>query len=233
MAGRGLLAVPLVVLASGSPRRAAILRQLGIEPDIRPVDVDEAVVAGESASDLVERLATAKLEACARLLAPSPRSILMIAADTVVEIGGSILGKPTGEVDADRMLTMLSGRDHHVVTGVAVGLIDPAEADVDGNGPLRVASARETTEVSFRVLDRDLIDWYIGTGEAFDKAGSYAVQGRGALLVDRVDGSYLNVVGLPVVALDDLCRRLGWPLHRLAGAHHVGVGREAEAGIGT
>lgn len=220
------------MLASGSPRRAAILRRLGIEPDIRPTDVDETAGSGESASELVERLATAKLTACSRTPLPSSEPALIIAADTVVEVGGSILGKPEGKADAERMLALLSGRRHRVITGLAVGSVDPT----DGRSGLRQVSARETTYVSFRSLDRGLIDWYLGTGEAFDKAGAYAIQGRGALLVDRVEGSYLNVVGLPVVALDTLCRRLGWPLHRFADVGDgvdAAVPAEAEAGIGA
>jgi len=218
-----------VVLASGSPRRAAILRRLGIEPDVRPADVDETVGAGESAADLVERLATAKLTACADVPPPSSQPVLIIAADTVVEVGGSILGKPEGKADAERMLALLSGRRHRVITGLAVGLLDSNEG---GSPPLQV-SARETTEVTFRTLDRELTDWYVGTGEAFDKAGGYGIQGRGALLVDRVDGSYSNVVGLPVVALDELCRSLGWPLHRFAGGPDGAPTAEAQAGVGA
>lgn len=217
------------MLASGSPRRAAILRRLGIDPEVRPTDVDETVQAGESADVLVERLATAKLTACARMATSSPQPALLIAADTVVEVGGSILGKPEGKADAERMLALLSGRRHRVITGLAVGLIDPGDAD---NG-LRQMSARETTDVSFRALDRELVDWYIGTGEAFDKAGAYGIQGRGSLLVDRVEGSYLNVVGLPVVALDMLCRRLGWPLHRFATGFGSDATPETEARIGA
>lgn len=218
-----------MVLASGSPRRAAILRRLGIEPEVRPTDVDETVEAGESANDLVGRLATAKLNACAVASNPSRRPELLIAADTVVEVGGSILGKPEGKADAERMLALLSGRGHRVITGLAVGFLDPA----DGGGAMRTVSARETTEVWFRSLDRDLVNWYIGTGEAFDKAGAYGIQGRGSLLVDRVEGSYPNVVGLPVVALDTLCRRLDWPLHRLVQDLAVDAVVEAEAGIGA
>ncbi len=199
------------MLASGSPRRAAILRRLGMAPEIQPADVDETPAGDETAPDLVERLALAKLTACAQRLPASWPVVLVIAADTVVEIGGSILGKPEGTADAERMLTMLSGREHRVVSGVAVGLLDRSDDD----GRLRTVSARDTTTVWFRALDADLIDWYISTGEAADKAGAYGIQGRGALLVDRVDGSYLNVVGLPITTLDRLCRSVGWPLHRL------------------
>ena len=201
-----------MILASGSPRRASILRQVGIEPEIRPTNVDETIRAGESASALVVRLAMAKLSACVSPQGVMPPSALLIAADTVVEIGGSILGKPEGKVDAGRMLTLLSGRDHRVVTGLAVRLTDPDGVFSDAS----VLSAREETVVSFRPLDRNLIDWYVATGEAVDKAGAYGIQGKGALLVDRIAGSYLNVVGLPLAALDRLCIGLGWPLHTLA-----------------
>jgi septum formation protein len=227
MADRGVSGVPTVVLASGSPRRAAILRRLGIEPDVRPTDVDETVRVGESAADLVERLAIAKLTACAHVPPPSSQPVLIIAADTVVEVGGSILGKPEGKADVERMLALLSGRRHRVITGLAVGLFDPT-----GDGTrLRQVSAQETTAVTFRTLDRDLTDWYVRTGEAFDKAGAYGIQGRGSLLVDRVEGSYLNVVGLPVVALDELCRSIGWPLHRFADRPDGAATTTARAGV--
>lgn len=229
MADRGVSGVPTLVLASGSSRRAAILRRLGIEPDVRPTDVDETVQAGETAADLVERLATAKLVASAHVPPPSSQPVLIIAADTVVEVGGSILGKPEGKADAERMLALLSGRHHRVITGLAVGLLDPNR----GGSRLRQVSAQETTAVTFRVLDHELTDWYVGTGEVFDKAGAYGIQGRGALLVDRVEGSYLNVVGLPVVALDELCRSLGWPLHRFADGPDGAANAEARAGVGA
>lgn len=218
-----------MVLASGSPRRAAILRQLGIEPVVRPTHIDETVVPGESAADLVERLAAAKLDACAAASDQPTRPELLIAADTVVEVGGSILGKPEGEADVERMLELLSGRGHRVITGLAVGLLEPT----GGDSGMRQVSARETTDVWFRPLDRELLNWYVATGEASDKAGAYAIQGRGSLLVDRVDGSYPNVVGLPVVALDKLCRRLGWPLHEFADRPALDSVVGAEAGFGV
>lgn len=221
--------MPFVILASGSPRRAAILHNLGIDPEIRPTDIDEAVEPGESASTLVERLARAKFEACSQLVVRSPQPVLVVAADTVVAIGGSILGKPEGKADAERMLTTLSGTEHRVVTGMTAGLIDPGT----GGDTLDPVFAHETTDVTFRSLDQDLIDWYVGTGEAFDKAGSYGIQGQGALLVEGIKGSYLNVVGLPVVALDKLCRRLGWPLHRLAQRSTNRMAPATEAGIGV
>ena len=112
---------------------------------------------------------------------------------------------------------------------MAVGLAGPAG---DG-GPLRRVQATTHTDVTFRTLDRDLITWYVGTGEALDKAGAYGIQGRGALLVERITGSYLNVVGLPVTTLDTLCRSLGWPLHRLADEPVTAPTLDAEAGVGA
>ncbi len=201
-----------MILASGSPRRSAILATLGIEAEVMATDVDETASPGETADDLVERLARLKLAAALATLGPQSRSALVVAADTVVTVGQSIMGKPEGKADAERMLTTLSGSDHQVITGLAACLLAGGE---EAGGPA-TAVERETTRVSFRPLDQEMISWYLATGEPYDKAGAYGIQGRGSLLVDGIGGSYLNVVGLPVVALDRLCRRLGWPLHRLA-----------------
>ncbi len=147
----------------------------------------------------------------------------VLGADTVVVIDGEILGKPSDPEAAEIMLARLSGHTHEVLTAVTMA-----------NEKLRTRLSRSL--VTLRSLSRSERKAYCATGEPLDKAGAYAIQGRGALLVDRVEGSYLNVVGLPVVALDTLCRRLGWPLHRLAdvdGRVDAGVPAEAEAGIGA
>lgn len=181
-----------MVLASGSPRRLELLRRLGVEPTVRPADIDETPRPGEAPSDLVTRLAAAK----ARDVDSEPGE-LVVAADTVVALGTRVLGKPRDRDDARRMLGELSGRDHHVLTGVAVRRGDTLYADV------------ATTRVTVRVLDAGEITWYVGTGEPDDKAGAYGLQGAGAALVDRIEGSDTNVIGLPLVLTVTLARRLG------------------------
>lgn len=210
---------PVVLLASSSPRRAGLLDLLGIEPLILGADVDESPRSGEPGRALVERLARDKAEAswsawsARREAADRQHRVggwMLIAADTVVEVNDTVLGKPTGKGDAERMLRMLSGRSHQVHTGVAVGLCRDRQAVVDP------VSAVETTDVVMGALDSETIDWYVATGEPFDKAGAYGIQGKGSVLVERIEGSFPNVVGLPVSTVDRLCRGLGWPLHRLA-----------------
>jgi septum formation protein len=188
---------PTVVLASASPRRLALLRRLGIEPVVRPADVDETPRPGEAPADLAVRLATAK----ARAIAVDPAE-LVVAADTVVAVGTRLLGKPTDRDDARRMLVELAGQDHHVVTGVAVRLGTALHAEV------------ETTRVRFRPLDHREIEWYLATGEPDDKAGGYGLQGAGAALVEEIQGSDTNVIGLPLTLLVSLARHAGVDLLR-------------------
>lgn len=183
---------PPVVLASGSPRRLELLRRLGVEPTVRPADIDESPRPGEAPADLVMRLATAK----ARDVEAAPDE-LVVAADTVVAVGTRVLGKPRDRDDATRMLGELSGRDHHVLSGVALRLGDRLQADV------------ATTRVSFRRLDPREIAWYVATGEPDDKAGAYGLQGAGAVLVEGIRGSDTNVIGLPLVLTVTLARHLG------------------------
>lgn len=181
-----------MVLASGSPRRLELLRRLGVEPTVRPADIDETPRPGEAPADLVVRLATAKARDV-----DAGSGDLVVAADTVVTLGTRVLGKPRDRDDAQRMIGELSGRDHHVLTGVAVRLGAAMFADV------------ATTRVSVRALDPREIAWYVGTGEPDDKAGAYGLQGAGAVLVDRIDGSDTNVIGLPLALTVTLARRLG------------------------
>ena len=208
-----------MLLASGSPRRADLLTTLGIEPLISPADIDERPRPGETATQLVERLASEKAVAgwqawSSAQEAPNDDASastwwMVVAADTVVEIDGTILGKPEDRAEAKQMLLMLSGKAHRVHSGLAVGLAAGLESSID---PIK---AVETTTVHMRTLDTDTIKWYIDTDEPLDKAGAYAIQGKASVLVDRIDGSFSNVVGLPVAVLDRLCRRLDWPLHRM------------------
>ena len=179
-----------LVLASGSPRRAALLRSVGLDPVVRPADVDETPRPDESPELYVRRLSAAKAGAVARA------GDIVLAADTTVEIHGEILGKPTDEADLRRMLALLSGTTHRVHTGVTV--LDP------GGELTRVV----TSSVTFVRLDDALVDWYVARGESADKAGGYAVQGAGAALVRRVDGSVSNIVGLPLAEALAMLRRI-------------------------
>lgn len=190
---------PNLVLASGSPRRIEMLRGLGLEPLVRPVDIDETPGAGELAEPYVRRLAREK--ASARVQSGE----LILAADTIVVLDGELLGKPRDQADARRMLGSLAGRGHAVLTGVAL-----LEATTD-----RLVDAVVSTEVRIRPMSEEEIAWYVATGEPLDKAGSYAIQGLGALLVDSVAGNYTNVVGLPLPEVDRLFRRLGYSLRGL------------------
>ena len=169
-----------LILASASPRRKELLSAAGIEFDVRPVDVDETILVGERADDYVLRVAENKARASWQ------RGELSLGADTVVVVDSQILGKPVDAVDAKRMLALLSSRSHTVVTGIA--LFDGAAAN---------CSAVET-EVYFRALSAAEIDEYVASGEPFDKAGAYGIQGLASKFVERIDGCYFNVVGLPV-----------------------------------
>jgi septum formation protein len=182
------------VLASASPRRAGLLRGAGYRFRVLHPQTDETLRPRETPERAAERLARDKaLDVAARVKAGR-----VVAADTLVVVGGRVLGKPAGRRDAGRMLRMLSGRTHRVVTGVAV--CGPA-----GTG---MRSGRCVTRVTFsRLTDAD-ISWYVRSGEPMDKAGAYGIQGKASLLVERISGSYTNVVGLPM----ELVRRfLGRP----------------------
>jgi septum formation protein len=196
---------PRLILASGSPRRAELLAQIGVFPEIAPPDVDESPVPGESAAAMVERLALHKARSAAASMEVDDRATYVVAGDTTVLVDQDFLGKPDNVADARRMLQQLSGRDHHVVGGVAV-------VQVGG----RFASAIDVTTVTFRALNPDDIEWYVGTGEPMGKAGGYAIQGYGSYLVDRLEGSYSNVVGLPIRVLDDLLTGFDLTLRALA-----------------
>jgi septum formation protein len=169
------VADPRLVLASGSPRRAELLARLGVHPEIRPVDIDERSRAGESAPDLVARLAGAKAAAGAEAGAGDE---VVLAADTVVVLDGQPLGKPVDRADARTMLERLAGRSHEVLTGLAIQRGD------------------------------------VAAGEPDDKAGGYGLQGAGAALVSRVEGSDTNVIGLPLAETVQLLRDVGLDLLR-------------------
>ncbi len=191
-------AFPRVVLASSSPRRGEILASLGVAFEARASDVDETLLPGESAFEAAERLARAKAAA----VSPRDPGTLVVAADTLVVLEGEALGKPRDRTDAHRMLSALRGRRHDVVSGVACA-----------RGAL-VVSGREVTRVFFAEMSEAEIAAYVATGETDDKAGAYALQGIGALFVERVEGSSSNVVGLPVRLLYRLAAEVGVDLAR-------------------
>jgi len=175
---------PHLVLASGSPRRRELLGRLGVAFTIRVPDVDEQPEPDEDPVAYVERLARAKAKAASATATAHPGEVVL-AADTTVVLGGTILGKPTDEADARVTLRALSGRTHQVHTGVAV------------HGPSGMTSSVTTTSVTFRELGRVEIADYVATGDPLDKAGAYGIQGDAGRFVARLDGSLSNVVGLP------------------------------------
>ncbi|MCA9587471.1 MAG: septum formation protein Maf [Myxococcales bacterium] len=194
-------ACPLV-LASGSPRRREVLETLRIPHVVVPVDVDESTRGAEPPAAYLERIVTAKLEAGARAGGPERAASLVLVADTSVLVDGAILGKPTSTEHAEEMISRLAGRSHEVCTRFALGV----RATGGASTCLHAETVR--TVVHVRPLDAAQVRAYVATGEGTDKAGAYAVQGIGAGIVSRIEGSYTNVVGLPacelVVALEGL-----------------------------
>lgn len=186
---------PRLVLASASPRRKALLASVGVDVQVEPADIDETPRPGERPDALVRRLSAAKAEAIS-----VAKNDMVIAADTIVVVDEQILGKPIDEADARRMLELLSGRSHHVVTGVSV------------RGGERVETEVETAEVTMRFLSVADIAWYINTGEPMGKAGAYAIQGFGSLFVPEIAGNHSGIVGLPLPLVDALLARFGRPL---------------------
>ncbi len=180
-----------VVLASQSPRRRELLTLIGVTHEVRPADVDETYHAGEAPRDHALRLAREKA------LAVREPGAVVIGSDTIVVVDGDVLGKPTDANDAARMLRRLSGREHVVITAVAVARMG------------RIESAAEEVRVTFHPLTEERIAAYVATGEPMDKAGAYGIQGWGAVNVARVDGDYFAVMGLPLQLLIRVCERAG------------------------
>jgi septum formation protein len=186
-----------LILASASPRRAEILRNAGMAFSVLSSAVDETAIPGETPLELVRRLALAKAElVAARAVGPA----IVIAADTIVALESAIFGKPRTSDDARQMLDKLSGRTHSVVTAVALIRLPDAER----------REFIETTQVHFASVSQDEIAKYLASGEPFDKAGAYAIQGLGGRFIPRIDGCYFNVVGLPLARLCKELAELGW-----------------------
>jgi len=181
----------MLVLASASPRRQELLRNAGIQFTVQPADIDETPLAGESPRDCAERLAREK----ARAVFQNQPQNYVLGADTIVVIDEVILGKPSDANDAARMLRLLSGRAHAVITGVC--LVGPNAHRRELKNVLQ-KTASETTHVTMSKISDDEICDYVATGEPMDKAGAYAIQGMASRWIPRIEGDYSNVVGLPV-----------------------------------
>ena len=196
----------MLVLASASPRRRELLTQAGYQFEIHPAHIPEDPHPDEDPIAYVTRLARQKAEAIFSQLSPTHPDLTVLGADTTVTLDNHILGKPENEEDAARMLRLLSGRTHRVITGVSL-------VYATGNGaegaPARAAStAAEVTAVQFLTLSEKEIHDYIATGEPNDKAGAYAIQGRAARWIPRIEGCYFNVVGLPISLVATLLQSL-------------------------
>jgi septum formation protein len=183
-----------IILASASPRRRDLLAQLGIHPVIEPADIDESVLDGDEPVAYVRRLSIAK---AAAVRPDADDTTLVIAADTTVDLDGRILGKPADPGEARAMLRALSARTHRVHTGVTVR-----------RGPHQATDVA-TTLVTFTPITDAALEWYLATGESYDKAGAYAMQGAAGVFVAAVKGSVSNVVGLPLTTVVELARAVG------------------------
>jgi septum formation protein len=189
-----------LILASASPRRAQILRDAGLRFELERANVSERRKRGETARIMTRRLAQVKAGAIVKKLGKEPPEGIVIGADTIVEVHGELLGKPQSPRAAREMLMKLSGRTHRVVTSVvAIRIPDYAQT-----------TATESTRVRFAALTTKEIAEYVATGEPLDKAGAYAVQGLGGRFIEKIEGCYFNVVGLPLARLYHMLLELGW-----------------------
>ncbi len=188
------MSTPRVILASQSPRRRELLSLIGITHEVQPAHLDETPLPGELPTVHSERLAREK----AALVSAREPGALVIGSDTVVVVGGRILGKPGDDADARAMLRLLSGRTHMVYTAVAIARDGMVDSEVEG------------VTVAFRQLTDADIDAYVATGEPSDKAGAYGIQGFGSTLIDGIDGDFFAVMGLPLRRLIALCTRNGY-----------------------
>ena len=184
-----------IILASNSPRRKELLQQIGLDFTSGPADVDERMLSNETPEAYAIRVALDK----ARVAAGRAKSGIVIGADTIVVLDDTVFGKPADAQDAERMLLSLSGRMHRVITGLAV--MDAAKG--------KILTRASVTRVWFRNITRDEIIAYVKSGEPLDKAGAYGIQEKGALLVERIEGCYFNVVGLPLSLLGEMLSEFG------------------------
>jgi septum formation protein len=200
-----------IILASASPRRAEILSNAGIPFDVMTTQIDEFRRSDETVADMVLRLARAKLGVAMAQLGTKSKTrqetIIVIAADTAVELDGEAFGKPGSALEARQMLERLSGRSHRVLTGIALARLP------DGLSRYEVAA----TEVRFSALEAAEIERYVATGEPLDKAGAYAAQGAGGRFIERIAGCYFNVVGLPLSRVYQILKEFGWAPERGCG----------------
>lgn len=202
----------MLVLASASPRRQDLLRSAGISFTVQPADIDETPLNGESAVACAERLAREK----AITISKTRPQDLILGADTVVVVNGTMLAKPVDAEDAVRMLRLLSGRVHQVITGVC--LVAPRRQETNAQQPgtesrqltTDIATTSETTLVTFSEMSDTDICGYVATGEPMDKAGAYAIQGIASRWIPRIEGDYSNVVGLPVALVCRMLRQQGY-----------------------
>lgn len=186
----------LVILASRSPRRIELLKQMGIDCIVLPADIDESVLLDELPADYVKRLAHEKVLAIAKNMKRKYSHLVVLAADTTVSLNGEILGKPENDADAFSMLKKLSAKKHEVHTAVAASLRDTVKVILN------------TTQVEMMRLTTDTIQAYIASGEHRDKAGSYGIQGRAAAWVKHIKGSYSGVMGLPLFETVQLMNKI-------------------------
>ena len=199
-----------IILASASPRRKELLEQIGISFEICPAKGEERITKSVP-HEVVEELASQKAIEVASMVRTyeethqelvTPSDLMVIGADTIVSCGGQILGKPKDERDACHMLKLLSGGTHQVYTGVSIVLLD-------ASGKAGQVTFHEKTDVTMRAMSEEEIRRYVATGEPMDKAGAYGVQGKGALLVERLEGDFFNVMGLPVLRLSRMLEYFG------------------------
>lgn len=184
-----------LILASSSPRRRDLLNQLGLRFDVEPAEIDETAFTSQPAARLVRALSRKKAAA----VASRHKNAIIIAADTVVELDGSVLGKPHGRTEAKTMLRSLSGKHHTVITGFTI-----IDSDTQ-----RTLTRTVKTKVYVKALKRNDIDAYVETGEPLDKAGGYGIQGSGSILIKKIVGDYSNVVGLPLSEIADSLTEFG------------------------
>jgi septum formation protein len=191
-----------MILASASPRRQELLRNAGIPFTVQPAHIDEKLIMGESPKDCAERLAAEK----ARAIVQQGWQDVVLGADTIVDVDGAILGKPRDEADAERMLRLLSGRSHEVITGICLAKRPMTTENLRLRFGFEDVRSERTRVSMVALTDEDILQ-YIATGEPKDKAGAYAIQGMASRWIDRIEGDYFNVVGLPVSLLYRMLRK--------------------------